>query len=134
MRPYIYIYIINLFENILLYQILVIIVAILAILLVYNRFHAKKTSLNTFVLWTLLWILLGVFAFVPESTGFFAEMLGIGSGVNLILIFGLIGAYYLIFRVYLRVEALDQHITDLVRKIAIDKEIKYKEDFEDNED
>jgi len=122
------------FENIMLYQVLVIIIAILAIWLVYKRFHAKKTSLNTFVLWTLLWIILGIFAFVPESTAFFAEMLGIGSGLNLILIFGIIGAYYLIFRVYLRVEALDRHITELVRKIAIDKEIKYKEDSEDNED
>ena len=119
------------FENIMLYQVLVIILAVLAILFVYSRFHKKKTSVNTFVLWTLLWIVLAIFAIIPESSSVLADIIGIGSGVNLVLIFGIIGAYYLIFRVYLRIEALDQNITELVRKIAIDKEIKLEEDSDD---
>ena len=113
-----------------LYQVLVIIIAILAILLVFDRYHKKRTSLQTFILWTLLWGLLVIFAIIPESSSILAIILGIHRGLDLILIFGIIGAYYLIFRVYLKIEKINQDITELVRKIAMDKELNYELDFE----
>jgi hypothetical protein len=67
-----------------------------------------------------LWIIIAVLAIVPQSTNFLANFLGIGSGINLIFIFGIIGAYYLIFRLYLKIEKFDQDITKLVRLIAIE--------------
>ncbi|MDR0900590.1 MAG: DUF2304 family protein [Methanobrevibacter sp.] len=107
-----------------LYQIVVVIIAILAILLVFQRFHKKKTSLQTFILWIILWIFLAIFGIIPDSSTFLANFLGIGRGLDLILIFGIIGAYYLVFRLYLKIEKLDQDITKLIRLIAIDNEEK----------
>ncbi|MEA4957877.1 hypothetical protein SDC9_29489 [bioreactor metagenome] len=122
------------FGDIKLFQILVVIIAILAILLVFNRFHKKKTSVTTFVLWVLLWILLAIFAIVPESSTKIASVIGIGRGLDLIIIFGVIGSYYLIFRVYMKLEKLDQDITELVRKISIDKELNYELESNDEKD
>ena len=113
------------------YQVLVVLIAILAVLLVFNRYNKKRTSLQTFIMWTTLWLLLAIFAIIPESSGFLADFLGIGRGLDLILIFGIIGAFYLIFRLYLKIEKIDQDITKLVRKIAIDKEKEFEEDLKD---
>lgn len=121
------------FENLMLYQILVVIIAILAILLVFDGFNKKKTSLQTFVLWVVLWIILAIFAIIPESSSVIANLFGIGRGLDLIIIFGIIGSYYLIFRVYLKLEKIDQNITELVRKIAMDKELNYDLEFDDKE-
>lgn len=122
------------FENIMLYQILVVIISILAILLVFDRFNRKKTSLQTFILWTVLWVILALFAIIPESSTILANIIGIGRGLDLVLIFAIIGSYYLIFRVYLKIEKIDQDITELVRKISMDKELNYELELEDNED
>lgn len=122
------------FENIMLYQILVVIISILAILLVFDRFNRKKTSLQTFILWTVLWVILALFAIIPESSTILANIIGIGRGLDLVLIFAIIGSYYLIFRVYLKIEKFDQDITELVRKISMDKELNYELELEDNED
>ncbi|KZX14497.1 hypothetical protein MBCUT_20690 [Methanobrevibacter cuticularis] len=110
--------------DIMLYQILVVIIAILAVLLLFGRYQNKKTSLQTFLLWAVLWIVLGIFTLVPESSSALANFLGIGRGLDLIIIFGLIGAFYLIFRVYLRIEKLDQDVSKLIRLIAIENEEK----------
>lgn len=115
-----------------LYQILVVFIASIAVLLVFDRYHRRKTSLQTFILWLILWVLLAIFTIIPDSSTFLANFFGIGRGLDLILVFGIIGAYYLIFRLYLKIEKIDQDITELVRKIAIEKEIEFEEDLKDN--
>lgn len=113
---------------------MVVIIAILAILLVFDRFNKKKTSLQTFILWIILWVLLAIFAIIPESSTFLANFLGIGRGLDLIFIFAIIGAFYLIFRVYLKIEKLDQDLTKLVRLIAIDNEEKEEKNAENKDE
>lgn len=119
-----------------LYQILVVIIVVFAILLVFDRFHEKKTSLQTFVLWAVLWFVLAIFALFPESSTDLANLIDIGRGLDLVIIFGIIGSYYLIFRIYLKLEKMDQDITDLIRKISMDKELNYdlKSDDEKKKD
>ena len=95
----------------------------------FERFHNKKISIQTLLLWVILWILLIIFAITPDSTAFLAKLFGIGRGLDLIMIFGIIGAYYLLFRLYLKLEKIDQNITELVQNIAMELEEK----DEDNE-
>lgn len=117
-----------------LYQILVVIIAVVAILIVFDRFNRKKTSLQTFILWIILWIIIAIFAILPESSNVLARFIGIGRGLDLLLISAIIGSYYLIFRVYLKLEKIDQDITDLVRKISMDKELNYELELKNKED
>jgi len=114
-----------------LYQVLVVFIAIVAVLLVFNRYNEKKTSFQTFILWLILWVLLAIFAIVPEPSNLLARFLGIGRGLDLMLIFGLIFVYYLVFRIYLKIEKINQDITELVRKIAIEKDIEFEDDLKD---
>ena len=115
-----------------LYQVLTFFIAIIAILLVFNIYHNRKASIQTFILWVLLWLLLAIFAIIPESITFLANFIGINRGMDLLIIFGLIFLYYLVFRLYLKIEKANNDITELVRRIAIDKEIDVDDDLNDD--
>lgn len=79
-------------------------------------------------------MILAIFAVIPQSSTLLARFLGIGRGLDLIFIFGIIGAYYLIFRLYLKIEKIDQDITELVRKIAIEiNDDKFEKEIKDDE-
>jgi hypothetical protein len=75
-------------------------------------------------------MVLAIFAIVPESSTALANIIGLGRGLDLVLIFAIIGSYYLIFKIYLKIEKIDQDITELVRKISIDKENNHKIELE----
>ncbi|MDR0911633.1 MAG: DUF2304 family protein [Methanobrevibacter sp.] len=116
------------FGNMFLYQIIVILIAILAVSIIFERFVHKKVSLSTFVMWLILWVLLLIFTIVPGFTNFLAKGFGISRGIDLIIVFAIIGAYYLLFRLYLKLEKMQHDITDLIRYLAINEE--KKEDIE----
>lgn len=78
----------------------------------------------TFILWIVFWIIILIFAFIPKITDPIAFVFGIGRGLDLLFILGILGCFYLIFRLYVKIDKLDQNITELVRKLAIENEEK----------
>jgi hypothetical protein len=104
------------------YQYVGIVIGILALLIVIFRFRQGKTSSTMLIFWIIICALvIGVSAF-PETTTLFANLFGIGRGLDLILILGIVGCYYLIFKLYTMIEKLDLEITELVRQIALNQE------------
>lgn len=111
------------------YQIFGIIIGIIAIVLSILRFRERKMSLSMLLLWIFIWIMIIGISINPELTNLFASVTGIGRGLDFILIIGLIGCYYLIFKMYTMIENMEQEITKLVREIALQKdETKSKTD------
>lgn len=104
------------------YQIFGIIIGIIAIVLSILRFREGKMSLSMLLLWIFIWIMIIGISINPELTNLFASVTGIGRGLDFILIIGLIGCYYLIFKMYTMIENMEQEITKLVREIALHKE------------
>lgn len=111
-----------------LYQIVLLIAAIVTIAFAYNRLRSKKSTPAAFVLWIVVWIILLLFAFKPDITMPLANIFGFGRGVDLLLIVGLLIALYLIFRLYIKFDDMNQQINDLVRELAIRNEIELEED------
>jgi len=104
------------------YQILGTIIGITAIIISLFRFKKGRMSVGMFAFWMLIWIIVIIISIYPESTTFFANIIGIGRGLDLALILGLIGCYYLIFKVYSKIEGLEEDLTQLVREIALQRE------------
>ncbi|KAF5086883.1 DUF2304 domain-containing protein [Methanobacterium aggregans] len=104
------------------YQILGILVGLFAVIITILRFRDGKMSLGMMALWNLIWLLLILISIYPASTSIFAKVTGIGRGLDLILILGLIMSFYLIFKLYSRLETVEEELTDLVREIAIQNE------------
>ncbi len=104
------------------YQILGILIGIIAILLSLWRFKDGKMSLGMLLAWILIWAAIIVISVYPESTSLLATITGIGRGLDFILILGLIGSYYLIFKMYNTIENMEHEITLLVRELALQRD------------
>ncbi|MDR1721491.1 MAG: DUF2304 family protein [Methanobrevibacter sp.] len=108
-------------HELVLYQILLIVLAILGVLFAFNLFRNSKLSLHTFTIGLIILLILCICAIVPYSTDFLAHYLGLSRGADLLLIMGLIGLYYLIFRLYLKIESIANNLEDLLTQA--DKDI-----------
>jgi hypothetical protein len=104
-----------------LYQYIGLIIGIIGIIVTFLRFKEGKMSLNMLLVWSAIWILLIIFSIDPDTTSLLASVTGIGRGLDLILIIGLIGCYYFIFKIYNMMENIEEEITHLVREIALEK-------------
>jgi len=114
------------------YQYIGAIVGIIGIIVSVLRFRDGKMSLNMLMVWTVIWVLLIVFSVYPTATSLLSSITGIGRGLDLILIFGLICCFYLIFKMYSIIENIEEEITQLTKEIALSRNKNPKEKSKDN--
>lgn len=108
-------------------QLIAAIFALFALSRVYLRFKEKKLSSISFIFWVIIW-LCGVAAILfPSITTEVAGFVGIGRGVDAILYASIIVLFYLIFRLYVKIEDTQRLITEVARKIALDSLSRDKE-------
>lgn len=113
---------------IMLYQIIAIFLGVLAIALSIVRFRDGKMSLGMLVAWFIIWLFVIFFSIYPNTTNYLASFTGIGRGLDFALILGLLLCFYMIFKMYNKIETVEEELTDLVREIAIQRKIMIEED------
>jgi hypothetical protein len=112
-----------------LYQVIAIILGLIAILYSIIRFRDGKMSIGMFLLWILIWLIIIIISLYPNDTNYLASYTGIGRGLDFVLILGILVCFYLIFKMYNKIENIEEELTDLVREIAIqNKNTGIKED------
>ncbi|KKQ40267.1 MAG: hypothetical protein US58_C0022G0016 [Candidatus Magasanikbacteria bacterium GW2011_GWA2_37_8] len=94
---------------------------IFAITKVIVRIKATELSVRQGIVWVVFWILAGVVVIEPNSTIYFAHLLGIGRGADLIIYFALAILFYLFFRQTVQVEKMKREITQLTRRETLNK-------------
>lgn len=112
--------------NMELIQVLAIIFALFAYSRAILRFKGKNISFREFIFWTIIWVAIIVVALIPGVTGWLSRYVGIGRPVDLLVYISIIALFYLLFRLYVKLDELDQNITKIVRKISLDKKDKKK--------
>jgi hypothetical protein len=105
--------------NLNLYQVLFTILSILIILIVLKSYYDRKYSLHFSLLGLILAVIMFVISIYPNLTTKLANFLGFGRGLDFILILSTGLSYYLVFKLYKKVETLNQEISSLVTEIAI---------------
>ncbi len=108
-------------------QWLIILFAVFAISRTFMQFRSGKFTLSWLFVWVVFWIGTGAVAALPQTTDIVAKFVGVGRGADFIVYLAVIGLFYLMFRMFIKVEDLEREITTLVRKLAledIDKENK----------
>ena len=83
---------------------------------------SKKSVNKLLIAWIFLWITIATATLFPEATSFFASILGIGRGSDLAIYLSLILLYYICFRLYLKLENIQNDIKELVSKLALRNE------------
>ncbi len=104
-----------------LFQAILILFIVVIIARLVIRFKNEDINLINFLVWLFLWLaIVGVVVF-PESINFLARTLGIGRGVDVAIYFSLILIFYFIFYLTVRIRSLENKITKLARKMALNK-------------
>lgn len=88
---------------------------------VIQKYTQRGMPLLHFLSWVLVWAAAAIIISFPDTTSFLAHVLGIGRGADLILYIGLLIAFYLIFRIHLTLDRLEQDITEVIRVIALER-------------
>ncbi|MBL7022290.1 DUF2304 domain-containing protein [Patescibacteria group bacterium] len=102
-------------------QIIISILVIIALSVIIKRKSQNKLSLGQAATWFLMWLIVLIVFWYPESTSYLASALGIGRGADLIIYAAIVVMFYMLFRIYLRMDKLSSDITKVVRKVGIDE-------------
>ena len=72
-----------------------------------------------FALWSIFWAAVVVVAFRPETTMAVAHVFGVGRGADFAIYLALLLVFFLLFRLFARIEELERQLTRFVRAEAI---------------
>ena len=101
------------------FQYAVIVFFLFASTVAFLQYRQKKISMAAFLFWECIWIAALLFALFAEYISFLSRVLGIGRIVDVAIYLSIAVLFYLIFRIYLKIELLEREMTVLIRSIAV---------------
>ena len=93
---------------------------------IVSKAKRKEITFRETFFWAVFWILVTMAVIFPKATDVFAQKLGVGRGADLLVYLAVIFLFYLIFRVFIRLEKIEKDITKIIRKIALEENPKSK--------
>ena len=99
-------------------EIFVVIFAIFALSRIILRMREKAISYKMATFWLILWTIIIIFAFFPQISDKFAEYIGIGRGTDTAFFISILLLFYLMFRLYVKINMIDKDITELTIEIS----------------
>ncbi|HBV33711.1 TPA: DUF2304 domain-containing protein [Patescibacteria group bacterium] len=104
-------------------QIVILLFVLYVWLRLYLKFKKGELLLREFVEWFALWLLVALVTILPDAASYVANLLGVGRGADLVVYLALLLIFYLLFKIFLRLEKSEQQFTKVVREMALrDKE------------
>ena len=107
-------------------QVIIIIFDLFALSRAVLRFKDNKLTKNEFMFWILIWGAVIVISIIPSVISPISNIFGIARGMDLIVYLSIIILFYLIFRLYVKLESVEKEITLVVRRIALKNKPKKK--------
>ena len=103
------------------YQWLVPIIGLYFIYRTVNQFFKKKRTILAAVVWVIFWLAIITLAIIPNQVSFkIASILGFKSNVTAVIFVSLALLFLFVFYLSSTIEKLENQLTELVRKMAID--------------
>lgn len=93
--------------------------ALWALARVMTRVRKRELSYALGTLGIVVWASVIVFTLVPSWLDRIAEFVGIGRGVDTAVYISILVIFYLLFKIFVRLEGLEDHLTAVVRKDAL---------------
>lgn len=85
----------------------------------YLRFKNSDLNVREFLEWFILWLAVALVTILPDTASYFANLLGVGRGVDLVVYLALLLIFYLLFKIFLRLERGERQLTKVVRELAL---------------
>lgn len=116
------------------YQIIILILSIGAIIAASYRFRNNTFSNTNYLLWLIVWILVIIIDLFPQVTAYIANTFGFGRGLDAILVLGTILIFYILFKLYNKIEDQRRRINKLVGQLAVYNQEKELENMNNQDD
>lgn len=107
-------------------QILAVLFGLFALSRSILRFKDGEVTWKELALWSVIWIGVIVVGLMPDITFDISRLLGIKRGIDAAVYGGIVVLFYLMFRMYVKIESLEHDITKAVRNTALAKGGKRK--------
>lgn len=107
-------------------QLIISLFVLFALSRVLLRFREGKLSYQSLVAWCILWTFVFAVVLKPQITTHIAQIVGIGRGADLIIYSSIAVLFYLIFRIYIKLEENERNVSTLIRIIALSRVKKPK--------
>ncbi len=107
-------------------QIIAIIFAVFAFTRVILRFKDNNLTPKELLFWSFIWIITIIVAVFPQTISWASEIFGVQRPVDFAIYASIIILFYLVFRIYVKLESIENNITKVVREVAIKKGKKKK--------
>jgi small membrane protein len=102
-------------------QLLAIVFCLFALWRVIAKFRRQELKPSEFAMWFIFWLAVGVAFVTPASLTYLANLLGIGRGADLVLYVAVVVVFYLMFRIFVRLEKMEHEITKVVRASSLSR-------------
>lgn len=100
-------------------QIIIILFILFAVSRVVLKYKESNISLGELALWLFFWLAAAAVVLWPGSTSFLANLLGVGRGADLIVYLSIILLFYIVFRIFVKLEKIERDITKIVREVGL---------------
>lgn len=85
----------------------------------YLRFKEKALNIYNLIFWIIIWISALILIYDPKIADKFATLLGLQGGTDTALFLSVMLLFYLVFRVYVKIDSIDQNLTRLNSNASI---------------
>lgn len=111
-------------------QYILLLLIIFVIYRVWLRRRNRDISNREWLGWSLFWVLAGTAVLLPKTTDLIAGKLGLasGRGVDMIVYISIPLLFYVLFRLIVKIDNLEQNITKITRHLALKDNQEKKEE------
>jgi hypothetical protein len=109
-------------------QILILLFIAYVIYRLIVKMNKRELTWQIFGLWLFFWLVVAAFVILPQTTQILADWLGVGRGVDVIIYIAILVLFYIVFRIFVRIEKIERDITYLIKDISLDNVKKTKKD------
>lgn len=104
-----------------LYQIIIICISAVMLFQGGKEFFKRETGQTflKFAVRVIVWGGMGLIAIYPNSTVYFAKLIGIEGNINAVILTGFLLVFLLIFKLLSAIEKLEQNLSELTRREAL---------------
>jgi hypothetical protein len=104
-----------------LFQIVILLVILLGLQRTFIKYRRRVFNWQWTLVWTIFWLLLAALVIYPELTNIVAHRIGVGRGVDVAIYFGILILFFLVFKIFTRLNETDKKLSKLVKNLAIEK-------------
>ncbi len=88
------------------------------------RFRDRQMNQKELAFWSFLWVAMIAVVLIPEKTTVLAKLLGMERGFDAMIFIASIALFYAVYRLYVRLNEVEQEITQIIRQMALRLDVK----------